>query len=330
MPIVVYKCDVCKREIQLQRNIDGLETISRCVITHGCRGKLYHQKVLQDYIRGTLPEDVTGLENWLQRKVLHNHTQAIERQEWIIEHNLGTFPSVSVFVDRPIEGDLDNREEITPTDVEIVDPDTLLLRFERPWSGIAQLVARASDPNLLQPFVREAEEVILPQQISNNGAITIATQISSIGERSTISLRIRYQLANNEFRVITYPVDDQPSTNSPWVDFDKVVVKGKVYTVRSFNGIVAEMTTGVIVSGTNFRFTSIDKTGNEFVSINPNEVLILLANEPFETVDKIKDRFVDVTSVTSTKNPFALAYDAGEFFANEEIIEPVYPLIRSI
>ena len=114
MAVVVYKCDVCKREIQLQRKIRSLESIGRCTITNGCRGSLYQIDLLEDFVRGALPDPVSGLDDWQQRKVLHNHEQAIERDEWIIEHNMGSFPIVSVFVDRPIEGDLENREEITP------------------------------------------------------------------------------------------------------------------------------------------------------------------------------------------------------------------------
>ena len=149
MSIVVYRCDVCTREIELQKNPNGVETIQRCKITHGCRGKLYQVDVLPDYIRGSLPDNVTGLENWVQRRVLSDHTQSIERSEWTVTHNLGAFPSYSVFVDRPLVDDLEHREEITPTDVEIVDSNTLILKFDRNWSGIAQFVARASDPQLL-------------------------------------------------------------------------------------------------------------------------------------------------------------------------------------
>ena len=98
MAIVVYKCDVCKRDIELEQNIKGLENIQRCTITHGCRGKLYQTKVLPDYVRGRLPDQVAGLDDWRQRTVLYNHEQTIESDSWLVNHNLGTFPSVSVFV----------------------------------------------------------------------------------------------------------------------------------------------------------------------------------------------------------------------------------------
>ncbi len=331
MAIVEYKCDTCKRTIELPRDIEGLERVQRCTITHGCRGKLYQTKVFPDFIRGRLPDDVSGLDNWIQRKVLHNHTQAIERDEWIIEHNMGVYPSVSVFVDRPIEGDLDNREEIQPEDIIIVDDNTILLRFDRPWSGIAQLVGRQSDPDLLQPFAREVAVTEQPYQFSLSGEISIATRINTVGENPSISLTLEYDTSSGTTPSVLYSADDQPSINSAWVDYNRVVINGKIYTVRSFNGLVTEMTTGVINSGATFRFTSIDEDGDQtFRDIEPGEVLILLSTDPYQIVDKIQDRFIDVTNITLEQNPFGFYYDNGEFFALENVATPVYPLIRSV
>lgn len=331
MAIVVYKCDVCKREVELQRNIEGLERVHRCTITQGCRGKLYQTKLLPDYIRGGIPDDVSGLDNWTQRKVLHNHTQAIERDEWIIAHNMGAAPIVSVFVDRPLEGNLDNREEITPTDVIYQTEDIVVLRFDRPWSGIAQLVGRQSDPNLLRPFERAAEQVVSAAQITASSEISVATLVSADNANPAISFNIQYDTSTGTAPTINYVADDQPSTNSPWVDFNKVVVKGKIYTVRSFSSLVPEMTTGVINNGSTFRFTEVDWIGDQsFTSIEPGQVLILLASSPYQVVDKQRNQFIDVTSVTETQNPFGFYYDSGELFADEGIVQTVYPLIRSV
>ena len=133
MAVVVYKCNVCKREIELQRNKKGLESTNHCIITHGCRGELYQIDLFEDFIRGKFPDDVAGLDNWQQRKVLYNHSQTIERSTWNITHNMGTYPSVQVFVDRPIEGDEDNIEEIFPEDIIIVSKNTIQLVFDRAW-----------------------------------------------------------------------------------------------------------------------------------------------------------------------------------------------------
>jgi hypothetical protein len=327
MSVVVYQCDTCKRQIELERNYDGLERIQRCVITHGCRGKLFQVRVLPDYVRGQLPDPVDGLDDWIQRKVLYNHTQAVERDEWIITHNMGTYPIVSVFVDRPIEGNLDNREEVTPTDIVIVNDNIITLKFERPYSGIAQCVGRQSDPDLLRPYERVVETTADAEQFSSAGIISIAT----LSHEPVVTLNVDYDTADGSVPRIQYSIDDQPSIGSPWLDFNQVIIRGKKYTVRSYQGVVPEMTTGVISSGSTFHFANMDKTNTQvFEDIFPGEVYILLSDSPHERIDKKRNVLIDVTSVTATKNPFGLYYDSGEFFAQPYIIENVYPPIRSV
>lgn len=330
MSVVVYKCSVCKREIELERNIRSLETVGRCIITNGCRGSLYQIKVLPDFIRGRLPDLVSGLDDWQQRKVLYNHEQTIERDEWVIEHNLGSYPIVSVFVDRPTSSDPTNQEEVTPDDIIINSEDQITLRFDRPYSGIAQLVGRQSDPALLRTIVREAETVLPPVQISISGEITIAT-LSNVLSNSNISLRVRYNTTTDTEEFATHVVDDQPTLLSPWVDYDQVIVRGKVYTVRSYSALIPRMTDGTIDSGSTFQFIGVDSTGGTtFEEIGTRQVLILLAADPYTVVDKIKNQFIDVTSVTDIQNPFALYYDSGEFFAQPSVAQSIYPAIRSI
>lgn len=332
MSVVLYKCDTCKREIELRRNIEGLERIQRCVITLGCRGKLYQVDVLEDYIRTSLPEPVSGLLDWQQRRILYNHQQVIAREEWTIEHNLGVFPVVSVFVDRPTQEDPENREEITPVDIVPVDKNTIKLVFDRSWSGIAQLIGRQSDPNLLEPFDRapppSQEQQLI--QMSSGGEITIATKISDTGTEPVIQLNVRYVGASTVPDIL-YGADDQPSLLSPWNDFNRVLIGGKLYTVRSFNGLIPEMTTGAISNGASIRFVGIDRNSdNNVEDILPGEVLILLASPPFENVDKRRDVFVDVTDVTEENNPFGFAYNSGEFFVDTQVIETTYPPIRPV
>jgi len=338
MAIVVYKCDVCKRTREYQQNVDGMEKIQRCTITHGCRGKLFQLNVLPDYIRASRPDSVLGLDDWRQRKVLYNHIQTIARNTWIVKHNLGTFPSISVFVNIPIEGNPDNIEEILPDDTKVVDDDNIILTFNRSWSGLAQLVARQSDPNLLKPFTRivdTSKEDL--QQISKDGEIAIATRISSVGECENIELSTLYSTTQNTIVNHTYTQVNDNTTNSssPWFDFDSVVIKGKIYTVRSFDGIIPQMFDETIGSGSTFRFTGItqDATCSPLGTsrnIQQDEVYILFASKPFEIVDKLTTQYIDVFDVTDSENIFSLIYDSGEFFSQKNIIQETYPPIRSV
>jgi hypothetical protein len=330
MTIVLYKCSVCKRDIELLQNRFGLETIQRCIITHGCRGKLYQQRILQDFIRGDLPDDVTGLDNYQQRRILHNHRQAIESIEWIVTHNLGTFPAISVFVNRPTQDDNKNQIEITPTDIIIVDSNIIKLVFNRPESGIAQLVGRASDPKLLQPVIREALQELDTLQATTLGELTIATRTSAPDPEPTqITVELTYTTTDGIDVPITYAADNQPSIKSPWNSINAVIVNGKVFTVRSFNIVVAAQTTGVITNGSVVRISNVD-TGTGVRNINANEMIILLADAPFTAVDRNTSQFIDVNEISGDTNPFAFFFDKGELVADETVIGNGHPPIRSI
>lgn len=329
MTVIVYKCDTCNREIEIPQNINGLETVGRCIITHGCRGKLYQQKVLPDYTRGNLSPGVDGLQNWIPRKVLYDHTQTIQRDTWTIQHDMGTAPVVSVYVDRPTSQDPNNREEITPDDIIIQDENIVILKFDRPWSGIAQLVTNQSDPHIFdtQPIVQSETA----RQFSTSGEITIATRINTVGQNNIVNINIEYTNVNQTTIDQQYVADDQPSINSPWIDYDRAVIKGKIYTIRSFNAIIPEMTSGVITSGSTMQFNAIDPNNDgNFRQIQQGEVLLLLSQHPYQVVDKITNQFVDVSKVTSDQNNFGLYYDNGEFYNQPDIIETIYPPIRSV
>lgn len=331
MAVVVYKCDTCKRELEKIRDIAGMEVVSRCTISLGCRGKLYQERILNDYKRGSLPSRVSGLTDWQQRRVLYNHEQPIQNTEWIITHNLGTVPSISVYVDRPIEGDDENREEIIPQDVRIINADIMVLTFDREWSGIAQLVARQSDPDLLTPRLRLVTEETTQVQLSATGEMTIATRLKEGAEPAALNIHVNYTTTAGIDSVITYVADDQPSIASPWRNVDTIVVRGKVFTVRSYQSITAEMTTGFISSGSTFRFTEVDPTNTEtYRDIERGEILILLAASPYELADKITNQIIDVTNVTEETNQFAFYYDTGEMIALDTVVKTIFPPIHTV
>ena len=325
MSIVTYKCDVCKREIELQRNIHGLETPQRCIITHGCRGKLYFEKLLPDYTRGKSPDGVIGLDDWQQRRVLFDYEQAIERTEWTIVHLLGNSVNVSVFVNRPTEDDPDNLDEIEPDDIIIISPDAIKLVFSRPYAGIAQLVARASDPQLLQPTISAEEVVVGAQQLSNLGEISIATKVDAVD----VKVELTYTTPQETTVVKQYDVDDQPSSKSPWIDANAVIINGSRFIVRSFAAIFDDISTGIVGNGSTFRFTAFDDNNDTiFRPIEKGEMFLLLATDPFTTVDKITEQVIDVTDVTDILNPFSFAYDSAEFFATVNTLQTIYPPVR--
>jgi len=330
MAIVVYKCDVCKREIELQRNITGLERVLRCTITLGCRGKLYQIKNLPDFIRESIPAEVAGLDDWQPRRVLFNHTQTIARDSWVIEHDLGTNPAVSVFVNRPLQDDPAHQEEITPTDIVIIDKNTIQLVFDRAWSGVAQLVARQTDPALLRPAATETVAIAETyQRLTKSGEITIATSNSAwFGKPVYLDITVRFTNTLGITYDKIFTVDDQPSIDSPWSDIDQVVVKGKVYTVRSFNLIIPEIIGGEVSSGSTVELLQVAVNGSPSTAldIGTGEVLMLLANAPYDTFDKITTKYIDVAATTAN----SIFYDSPEFYSVTSTIQNTYPPIRSV
>lgn len=333
MAIVLYKCDTCKRTKEIERNISGLETVGRCTITYGCRGKLYQEKLLPDYIRGSIPKDVSGLDPWVKRKIVHDHQQAIESEVWTVHHEMGVQPSVIAYVKRPKEGDVNYVEKIEPSSILVVDENTVKLVFERAYSGYAQLYSNQSNP--IKPNAKEdttqmisVTDTVAPQQISNMGEITIATRAKVFNEVNEVTMRVAYLTTDGNTPVTEHVADNQPSIYSAWVTEDLVYIKGEVYTVRSYNGITNEMYNGVINSGSTFQFTGIDpQDGNGFKPLERNDAFILLAQAPYETVDKLKNHVIDVSIVSDTKNKFGFYYADGEFFANAATVESVYPSI---
>jgi len=337
MAVVRFECDTCKRTIELPRDPRKLEVIKRCVITKGCHGTLIQTDILENFVRGrpTLPEP--GLEDWLPRKALVNYTQTIARPDWTIVHNMGVFPSVQVFIDAPTEVDPDNRIEIIPINIVALNENSIRLEFDRSVSGIAQLIARETDPDVFEPFTVGTPEAVTTFQITAFTQLTIATLRKIDGnvsptpfvEPTNIDLEITYFPTVGSSVVHTYSADLVPQLESPWSGEDTIVIKGKVYNVRSFDILITpEMTDGTIGNGTTFQFTAINVEGDGARDLAEGEVFILLARSPYSVFDKITDQLIDVTSVTPNNNTFAFGYNEGEMFADPVVIQSIYPLIR--
>lgn len=341
MAVVIYTCDTCKRIIEIPRNDKGLEVIQRCVITQGCRGKLYQTNLKVDYVRGGFPDPVPGLDDWAQRRTLFNFTQTISRREWFIQHNLGVAPAIQVFVISPdIDPDtgeeIEKLTEIQPDEVEFVDENNLILRFNIGQKGIAQLFTLTTNPSNVDPEIETVQETPEPVQISNSLSISIATLASTVID-GNIGLQISFTTLDNTNPVLTYVIDNQPSILSPWNDVNKVIIRGKSYIVRSFlfsSQSHTEFTTGQINNGSTFNFTEINPNIDNIVGgptpgfrpINSKEVLILLAESPFSNADKLETQFIDVINDIQ----FAFAYAVPNFFADYSTVLNTYPPIRPI
>lgn len=309
MTVIVYKCDVCNREIDLPQNSDGFEVIQRCIITQGCKGKLHVESVKRDYIRGAFPTSVAGLDDWTPRRVLYNHEQTIKSKQWQVIHNLGVKPIVQVFVN-PNDNSTD-LVEVTPTNITIVSLNELLIDLDESQAGTAQCVAR-STANTVNEYVPPTQ-TITTIQLTTNAELTIAT----LDATATILLDLEF-MAGTTYDVVTYSVDNTPSINSPWSDSNKVLIKNKIYTVRSFNINNLYIANGTFKSGTPVKINS----------VNEGEVLVLLAAEPYETYDKILNKYIDAANIDQTLPE--MFYDKLGLYIPDTLTHDIFPPIKLV
>jgi len=327
MSVVIYKCDTCDRKKIFPRNESGMEHIGRCNITLGCRGNLMQTKIISGYFHGDITESVYGLEDWYPRRILYEHKQTINSQEWIVNHGLGTDSAVNAFINDP--KDPSTQMEKIPKKITIIDRDNLKLEFDYPCSGIAQLIARQSDPNLFKPNFEEIvkEDELIP--ITKEYELSICTKISTLGDREYFRIKLTYALEGETLDVI-HDMDDNPSYISPWNDYDKVSIKGKMYRVRSFNILHEEMAKGKLIGpGAAVYFSVIDNGDSTFRNIESDDVIILLTNKPYENVDKNPNIYIDAYDAKEFEKE-SLIYDNGAIYAVPEIVNSIYPPIRKI
>lgn len=265
MAVVTYQCSTCKRQINLVQNKQGLDHIGNCNITLGCRGQLMQKEVHEDFIRGSLSPDVVGLKNWVQRQVLFNFVQSVDRQNWVIVHNLGTQPSVQILVNVPISGNETNQVEILPTEIIYNSDDQLTLVLPKAYSGTAQLIARASNPDILNPRPRPVPVTVVPTlQITNAGTLTIATRASTTGTAVTIAVNLEYTSSAGPVIDVGYIATNVPSDLSPWADITRIMFKGKVYLVRTLN---IQTVSGQVTNGSAVALTTINPSGQVTINV---------------------------------------------------------------
>ena len=299
MAVVIYRCSGCNRLLHLRENERGLTTIGLCTLTKGCSGQLIQIDRLQDATIPPLAETVPDVEDRQPRNVLYNHVQGIVSDVWTITHNLGTNPVVQVAVDRP---DQEDRIEIEPELVEIVDKNTTRITFSRAESGIAQFISRSSSSAAITTtIVAEPERF----QLTTAGIMTVATLTTAA------NIGIRYVVDGVETPQ-SYPVTYPPVSVSPWSDATTVVVKGREYYIGSID------TSGAIINeGASFFFDD---------AVYPaSDMFLPLALSPFNIVDKVKRRVIFPEGIGAAESISSFVYTQSEHAAVDTIIEDVYP-----
>lgn len=331
MAITTYQCSECKRQIGKQDNLLGLTVFGKCIITDGCLGQLYRIGRNIDNKRETFPSEVEGLIDYVPRKAFSPYTQTILASSWMIQHNLSTSPAVSVYVN-------DSHNNLVRLDPEqfsiiIVDKNTINLIFQQSFTGVAQCISRST--TLTQDVIAMPSTLT---KISNNGVITMAvsqTIINSPPLPNTImdNLRFNFEMIVTEPSQIAQSSIENIGTvsiGSSWDDWTKILIaKRKNYLVRtksvlSFLVFGTKTLASDIPNGTRIQFNRIQFPNDVLRAINSRELLFLLSNPPYASIDKVKDKLIDVGEMIDTNINY-FVYMNGDLYVDSTIIETSYP-----
>lgn len=365
MATISYKCDTCKRTVELVENPQGFTVVGKCVITNGCVGRLYKTGRNPNNVRESAPTYVEGLDNYVPRRTFFEFNQTLPSNKWDVSHNMGILPSTFVYLRQ-------NNGKFIPADnssytVTPVSKDRLTITFSQKVVGILQCVAKSTVA--LVPSVVPAEQDLF--QVSANGTITFAipkyiTQLRgsvpavsaplvtptitpSVTPTSTpVSLPINISTTGNiQIEIeITKPNEDPficfedfPNTitnESPWSGWSEILVaKRRNYSVRTANLLrlkvfgSADLKASDIPNGTRLRFLRIDFGDGRKEAIPSRTLLMLLAKAPYAFVDKVKDKLVDVGELIGD-TPDYFVYNDGELFLDSSKVEKSYPDINRV
>jgi hypothetical protein len=349
MSTVKYKCDTCKREIEILENREGLDHFSKCIITKGCRGKLYKLQRNPYNVREYFAQPSTSdIVNYSRRLAFFEFKKINDGLQWDITHNMGVYPSVTVYT---LNEDTNSYIPIDRSDYEIIinNENSIVLEFTEPTSGVAHLIARSSlDPN---PDLVESEKSMTQVTYNNIMSIGVLGKIVDSGtgqydptidtiytaDLDSIFLVVSLKEPNREEVFCAEEFSGNREADSPWVDWEAILSrKRRNYSIWSKNindfKVIQDLYNDIseIPDGTQLRILKISYGEDDYErDIRARNVLMLLANSPYTTSDKILNRVVDVGIVTDSNTDNYYTFINGELFTLEDFAEPLYPELES-
>lgn len=276
MATISYKCDSCNRTIELVENPQGLTVVGKCVITSGCTGRLYTTGRNLTSVRESSPKHAEGVDNYIPRKSLFVYTQELPSDSWLVTHDMGTSPSITVYVEK-LNGNLTllGKREYSVT---VLSNNIIYLEFKSRVKGVVQCVTKSTIPSISQSVPEEVKLV----EASTNGIITFAvpkfiTQLRGTvqippllpfnvcEDGGVIHLEIEVTKPNEDSFICFEDIHNTVTDKSPWYDWREILVDGRRdYCIRtvSLNNLKvfegAGRVSGKIPNGTRIRFLRID------------------------------------------------------------------------
>ena len=347
MSTVKLKCDTCKREIETLERKEGLNSFNKCIITKGCRGRLYKISRNAYNVREFLPEpQEPAISNFFPRRAFFEYRQELPAKIWTVTHNMGIYPSIVVYADnngdKPIVLD---RSQYT---ISIVSDLEIKLMFSSPISGIVHCVARSTKD--LEPLASPEEDSLV--QVTNNKVLTLAvlgkitrnvinpSNPESVNAVFTcdpdiqdLSINILIKEPERDEIFCNENISSHLEFNSPWIDWKALLSRKrrnyciKSVDIRNFVSIQEFYNTiDDIPDGTRFKILSIDyKDTFRNQDIRSRNLFALLADPPFSNFDKRRDILIDVGEVSSSRINDSFVFIGGELYLPKSQVENIYP-----
>lgn len=341
MATITYKCNVCSRDIDLLENSKGLSAFSKCVITYGCKGKLLKTKRNPNNIREKFPSEVSGIEDYNQRKALFTFSQPTTKPVWTINHDLNVSPAISVYVN-DINGTLVSLSPENYT-TKIVNKNQVKIYFKDSYKGKAQLVSRSSIKTVPIASNKSASLV----QTSSNGYLvfavpkiltrfeyppTVLPPIQTPYDLSNLNIRIEVSIKRpNEEEEICTEFLTSSLIDTPWSGWSEVLIRRRrnyyvfaknILDFRTFGGDNLKFSD--IPDGTQLRITRVDYGTGVLQPIPQEGLYLLLSNSPYTANDKIKDKVVNLANMVDNTIDY-LSFTTSDFFVDSTQIEKTYP-----
>lgn len=346
MATITCKCDTCKKSIEIVENIHGLTIIGKCTITNGCRGRLYQTDRNQDAGRGVNPISTDTVTDYTPRKAFAQHIQTLSSTKWTVQHDLGVSPAVFVYIKDENNKYVElKKNEYT---VEVLNADIIYVLFDSPQTGVVQCLARSSVPYEPDTFALADNN----RQVSAKGILTLSvprylTEITPLPTpvvvdvpydlcRSGTKIRIEIEvtLPNEEPTVCFEEIDSSVYVRSPWNGWTSILLEGRrdmcvkttaILRLRAFGK--ADLVADDIPNGTRIRFLRIDYGTGVPQKIPSRGLMMLLANKPYEYIDKDKENVIDIGELVGENTDY-FTYVDGELFLPESLVEKTYPMIE--
>jgi hypothetical protein len=314
MAIVTYKCDTCRRNIDVPQNKNGFEVFRNCIITLNCKGKLYYAATYPEYIRGHATSIDNNLTDWMQRLLLYKHTQVVAATVWKVKHGLNNRPDINVYV-----YDINNNLiKFIPSSIIYIDINTVKIILPLKYTGIIECIAKYNniDNNIPTTIVDKLF------QISNEQHLTFALSRQYINP----VLKLTINTANTNTGPINISV---PLLNNnsllPWGDTNNIYFNGKNFIVYTIN--LPTIIPNIITSTYTISITALSTNNitNSPIINQKGLVWILLSNGNTYN-DKILTSVIDVTTLTNQNNTTTKTITS----VNNGIIIDMYPPIKII